>query len=128
MSLYCHLYFRYWRLFTDTRQTLTLCRADLDAEHSEILTHPLRVLEGPDEQVYEPGDAAVLPERGVVGRAQGQVADEADDGLDQGPPENDSEIFKWHLSIFVIWQASMGSSHGVERQAHNRKDMRFESR
>ena len=33
----------------------------------------------------EPGDGAVLPERGVVGGAEGEVADEADDGLDERP-------------------------------------------
>lgn len=46
---------------------------------------PLGVLECPDQQMDQSGNAAVLPEWGVVGRAQGQVADETNDGLDQRP-------------------------------------------
>ena len=48
-------------------------------------THPLRVLVGPDEQVDDSRQGPVLSERGVVGWAQGQVSDQTDHGLDQGP-------------------------------------------
>ena len=34
----------------------------------------------------EPGDGSVLPERRVVGGAEGEVADEADHRLDERPP------------------------------------------
>ena len=43
------------------------------------------VLEGPDEEVDEAGDGPVLPEGGVVGRAQGQVTDQTDHRLHQRP-------------------------------------------
>jgi len=45
----------------------------------------VRVLEGPDEEVDEARDGSVLPEGGVVGGTERQVADEPDDGLDEGP-------------------------------------------
>ena len=48
--------------------------------------YPISDLEGSDEEVDEPGDGAVLPERRVVGGAEGEVADEADDRLDERPP------------------------------------------
>ena len=48
-------------------------------------THPLRVLVGPDEQVDDSRQGPVLSERGVVRWAQGQVSDQTDHGLDQGP-------------------------------------------
>ena len=53
---------------------------------TEITSYPLRVLECPDEKVDQPGDRPVLPEGGVVGRAEGQVADQPDHRLHEGPP------------------------------------------
>ena len=49
-------------------------------------TYPLCVLKCPDEQVDQPRDRSVLSQRRVVGRAERQVPDETDDGLDQRPP------------------------------------------
>ena len=49
------------------------------------MPYPVCVLEGPDEEVDEPGNGSILPEGGMVGGAQRQVADEADDRLDERP-------------------------------------------
>ena len=49
-------------------------------------SHSLSVLEGSDQKMDQPGDGAVLPKRSVVGRAEGQVPDETNDGLDERPP------------------------------------------
>jgi hypothetical protein len=43
--------------------------------------HPVSVLEGPDEQVYEPGDGSVLPERSMIRGTQRQVPDQTDHRL-----------------------------------------------
>jgi hypothetical protein len=43
--------------------------------------YPVSVLEGPDEQVYEPGDGSVLPQRRVICGTQRQVANQTDHRL-----------------------------------------------
>ena len=49
------------------------------------MSYPVCVLEGSDEEVNEPGNGSILPEGGMVGGAERQVADEADDRLDERP-------------------------------------------
>ena len=51
-----------------------------------VHTGALRVLVGPDEELHDAGDSAVLPERGVVSGAQGQVTDQTHHRLDERPP------------------------------------------
>ena len=46
-----------------------------------------------DEQLYNAWDGAVFTQRGMVGRAQCQVTDEADDSLDEGPSARRVEKF-----------------------------------
>ncbi len=48
-------------------------------------SYPVCILEGPYKEVDQPGDGSVLPERGVIGRTEGQVTDEANDRLNEGP-------------------------------------------
>ena len=50
-------------------------------------SYALRVLECPDKKMHEPRDGSVLAEWGVVGGAEGEVSDEADDSLHERPPE-----------------------------------------
>jgi hypothetical protein len=47
----------------------------------EISAHPVSVLEGSDEQVYEPGDGSVLPQRSVIRGTQRQVPNQTDHRL-----------------------------------------------
>ena len=41
---------------------------------------------GSDEEMNDSGQGTVFPQRGMVGRAQGQIPDEADHCFDEGPP------------------------------------------
>ena len=66
-------------------------------------TYPLCVLMCPDQQMYNPWQCSVLPQWGVVGRAQGQIPDEADDGLDEGPAA------RWVEKFDQYWQAVVKS-------------------
>lgn len=52
----------------------------------KIQSHPVCVLECPHEQADELVDGARLSEGGVVSGTKGQVADQANDSLDQRPP------------------------------------------
>lgn len=50
------------------------------------IAYPLGVLVGSDEEMNDSGQGTVFPQRGMVGRAQGQIPDEADHCFDEGPP------------------------------------------
>ena len=71
-------------------------------KHFSVHTYPVSVLEGPDEEVDEPGDGAVLAEGRVVGRAEGQVADQSDHGLHQGPPKCKQRVKPELVPLYVM--------------------------
>merc|ERR1719232_1996386 len=48
-------------------------------------SHPLGVLEGPDQQMHEARNGAILSQRRVIGWTQRQVPDQTNDSLDQRP-------------------------------------------
>ena len=47
--------------------------------------YPLCILMCTDQQLYNARQSAVFSQRGVVSRAQSQVTDQTDHGLDEGP-------------------------------------------
>ena len=71
-------------------------------------THPLRVLVGSDEELYNPGDGSVLSEWGMVGRTQGQVADQAHHSLDEWPATGWVEQLDQHRKAIVQPHSILG--------------------
>lgn len=63
-----------WVTHTHTHHKLLLV-----ASHASA---PLCVLVSPDQQLHQPGNGALLTQSAVVRRAEGQVADEANGGLE----------------------------------------------
>lgn len=64
-------------------------------------THPLRVLERPRQQPHQMMYGPVFAQRHMIGRAQRQIPDQPDDGLDQWPARRRLQQFHDHLDAVV---------------------------
>ena len=73
-----------------------------------LTTHPLSVLVGADQQLYDAWDCSVLSQRGVVGWTQRQVADQSNDGFDERPPAGRVEQLHKHGQSVVKAHSILG--------------------
>ena len=94
-----------------------------------MITHPLSVLVGADQQLYDARDGSVLSQRGMVRWTQRQVADQSNDGFDERPPagrveqlhKHGQSVVKAHsiLGHLCLWVATGEMAQGTHLSDSN---------
>jgi len=94
-----------------------------------MTTHPLSVLVGTDQQLYNAWDCSVLSQRGVIRWTQRQVADQSNDGFDKRPPagrveqlhKHGQSVVKAHsiLGHLCLWVATREMAQGTNLSDSN---------